>query len=104
LGRGCAIAWAAALLAACAGGGGGSTPSPTQITYSAKSGVAQKGPLILGSSVTAQELGASLSPTGKQYTYQTNSDLGTFNPNSSFTSQYVGEESELPNKSLKISR
>jgi N-acetylneuraminic acid mutarotase len=84
----------AELLTACGGGGGSSTggsaapPPPT--TYTATSGVAQKGPLILGSTVTAQELDANLSPTGKQYSYQTNSDLGTFNPNASFTSKYIG--------------
>jgi N-acetylneuraminic acid mutarotase len=40
--------------------------------------------------VIAQELSASLSPTGKQYSYQTTSDLGTFTPNNTFTSQYIG--------------
>src|SRR5437773_251817 len=29
-------------------------------------------------------------PTGKQYSYQTTSDFGQFNPNSAFTSQYIG--------------
>jgi hypothetical protein len=83
-------------LVGCGGGGsgssamppGGSPPPPA--TYSATSGVAQKGPLILGSAITAQELTATLSPNGKQYSYQTNSNLGTFNPNSTFTSQYIG--------------
>jgi hypothetical protein len=73
------------------GGGGGTsgetTPPPT---WTAKSGVAQKGPLIKGSTVTAQELDSSLSPTGAQFTYQTTSDLGTFSPTSTFTSQYIG--------------
>jgi N-acetylneuraminic acid mutarotase len=73
-------------LAAC-GGGGSSAPSAT---YSAKSGVAQKGPLIKGSTVTAQELDSSLSPTGKQYSYQTTSDFGAFSPTNSFASQYIG--------------
>ena len=86
--RGCAFAWGAVLLSACAGGGGGSTPPA--VTYTATSGVAQKGPLIKGSTVTAQELDASLSPTGKQYSYQINSDLGTFSPTSAFSSQYIG--------------
>jgi N-acetylneuraminic acid mutarotase len=40
--------------------------------------------------VTAQELDASLSPTGKQYSYQITSDLGTFSPTSAFGSQYIG--------------
>jgi len=82
----------AAALGGC-GGGSGSTPPPPPAppkTYSAISGVAQKGPLIVGSTVTALELDATLSPIGKQYSYQTTSDLGTFNPNSIFNSQYMG--------------
>lgn len=81
-------------LASCGGGSGDSASigggPPPPVTYSAKSGVAQKGPLIRGSTVIAQELDSSLSPTGKQYTYQTTSDLGTFSPTSKFTSQYIG--------------
>jgi hypothetical protein len=79
------------LLGACGGGGGGasSTPIPPP-TYTATSGVAQKGPLIKGSTVTAQELNAMLSPTGAQYTYQIASDLGTFSPTTPFKNQYVG--------------
>lgn len=81
-------------LTACGGGGGstGSSPPPTPAskTYSATSGVAQKGPLILGSTVTAQELDATLSPTGQQYSYQITSNLGTFTPTSTFSSQYIG--------------
>jgi hypothetical protein len=46
--------------------------------------------LIQGSLVAAQELDSNLSPTGKQYTYQINSNLGTFNPTSVFSSQYIG--------------
>lgn len=78
----------ALLFAGCGGGGGGSrAPStPGQTTYSATSGVAQKGPLIRGSSVTVQELDSALAPNGKQYTYQISSDLGIFNPSSAFTS------------------
>jgi N-acetylneuraminic acid mutarotase len=80
------------LLNAC-GGGSASDPTPPvppATTYTAKSGVAQKGPLIKGSTVTAQELDSNLSPNGKQYSYQTISDLGTFSPTSTFTSQYIG--------------
>ena len=85
------VAVICAVLVGCGGGGGsGQSSAPAPGTYSATSGVAQKGPLIIGSSVTAQELSASLVPTGKQYSYQTNSDLGTFQPNSTFTSQYIG--------------
>ena len=84
--RGYAVAAYAVLLAAC--GGSGSAPPP--ITYTANSGVAQKGPLIQGSIVTAQELDAALAPSGKQYSYQVTSDLGTFTPNSKYGSQYIG--------------
>ncbi|OFZ68588.1 MAG: hypothetical protein A2V79_08855 [Betaproteobacteria bacterium RBG_16_56_24] len=76
-------------VAACGGGGGGSSGGSASSTFHATSGVAQKGPLLLGSTVTAQELDATLIPTGKQYTYQINSDLGTFSPTSTFTSAYI---------------
>ena len=79
-------------LSAC-GGGGGSGPMmtpPPPMTYTAKSGVAEKGPLIKGSTVTAQQLDANLSPTGQQFSYQTTSDLGEFSPTSTFTSRYIG--------------
>jgi hypothetical protein len=52
--------------------------------------VVQKGPLIKGSTVTAQELNPSLSPTGQQFSYQVTSDFGTFAPTSTFTSQFIG--------------
>jgi hypothetical protein len=76
---------------------GGSTTATVSIVvtasapgYTAKSGVAQKGPLIQGSTVTAQELDASLSPTGQQFSYQILTNFGTFSPTSTFTSQYLG--------------
>ena len=79
------------LLASCGGGGDGSAPPPPPpVTYHATAGIAEKGPLITGSAVTAQELDSSLSPTGKQYSYQISSDLGAFSPTSEFTSRYVG--------------
>jgi hypothetical protein len=78
-------------LQGCGGGGSaGSGAAPGTVNYIAASGVAQKGPLILGSTVTVQELDSKLSPNGKQYSYQVNSDLGTFNPTSSFGSPYIG--------------
>src|SRR5262249_31527891 len=100
-----AFACLAVGLAACSGGGGGgsasnSTPpvtatpppvtsNPPPATYSAKASVAQKGPLAQGSTVTVQELDATLAPTGKQYSYSVTSDLGAFSPNAAFASQYV---------------
>jgi hypothetical protein len=66
------------------------SPPPTAQSYSASSGVAEKGPLIKGSTVTAQQLDATLAPTGQQFSYQTTSDLGAFAPTSTFTSRYIG--------------
>lgn len=92
----CTFILMSVLLCACGGGGtnsnssNNSSASSSPTIYSAKSGVAQKGPLIAGSTVTAQELDSNLSPTGKQYSYQINSDLGTFSPTSAFTSRYIG--------------
>ncbi len=62
----------------------------TAPAYTAKSGIAQKGPLIQGSTVTAQELNSALSPTGQQFSYQILTNFGTFSPTSTFTSQYLG--------------
>jgi len=74
------------VLFGCAGG----TETGNPGRFSATSGVAQKGPLQLGSLVTAQEMNANFSPNGKQYTYQVNSNLGTFTPNTgNYTSPYI---------------
>lgn len=85
------------LMAACGGGGGGgngnnggSSNDPPAPTFRAEAGVAQKGPLINGSTVTVQELDSALSPTGRQFSYQVTSDLGTFSPTSTFNSPYLG--------------
>jgi N-acetylneuraminic acid mutarotase len=76
------------LLTACGGGTpkGDTTPVPPATTYTASAGVAQKGPLALGSTVTARELGLNLSPTGNLYSYATTSATGAFLPNSTFAS------------------
>ena len=63
--------------------------SLTAPTYTVQSGVAQKGPLILGSQVSIQEVDSSLNPTGKEYTFQTISDLGNFSPIVSFDSNLL---------------
>jgi N-acetylneuraminic acid mutarotase len=80
----------AALLAACGGGspGGSTTPVPPAATYTASSGVAQKGPLAAGSTVTAQELGLNLSATGNHYGYATDA-TGAFTPSDKYASQYL---------------
>src|SRR5689334_5561174 len=79
------------LLASC--GGGGASPPPVTDpppTFTVQSGLAQKGPMIKGSPVTAQELDSRLAPTGKQYSYQITNDLGAFSPTSTFTSAFIG--------------
>ncbi|AXI04313.1 LVIVD repeat-containing protein [Aquirhabdus parva] len=75
------------LLAACGGSSdhSSSVPDPSDSgSYSASSGVAQKGPFQQGSIVTAQELKLNMTPTGQQYSYQVTSNLGTFTPNNTF--------------------
>jgi hypothetical protein len=77
-----------ALLDACGGGSptGSTTPVPPTTTYKATAGVAQKGPLAVGSTVTARELGLNLAATGSLYSYTTTSTTGAFVPDSSFAS------------------
>ena len=71
-------------------GSGSTAPSVVSPAINAISGVAQ-GPLISGSTVTAQEVDASLNQTstGKQYTYTISSDLGAFSVASTFSSPYI---------------
>lgn len=58
---------AAVAIAGCGGGGG-----DDHAGYTVDSGTAQKGPLALGSIVTASELtAATLQPSGKEYTFRT---------------------------------
>ncbi|HEY8977506.1 MAG TPA: kelch repeat-containing protein [Burkholderiaceae bacterium] len=79
-----------ALLTACGGGSptGSTTPVPPAATYTAASGVAQKGPMAAGSTVTAQELGLNLSATGNHYGYTTDA-TGAFTPSDKYASQYL---------------
>jgi hypothetical protein len=76
------------LLTACGGGTpkGDTAPVPPATTYAATAGVAQKGPLSIGSAVTARELGLNLSATGNLYSYATTSTAGAFKPDSAFAS------------------
>ena len=80
----------AAQLTACGGGSpsGSTTPVPPAATYTAASGVAQKGPMAAGSTVTAQELGLNLSTTGNHYTYATDAS-GAFTPSDKYAAQYL---------------
>ncbi len=69
-----------ASLIACGGGGGDSSSNnsgTTGTTYKIENGAFQKGPFVAGTTVTIQELDASLQPTGKTYTTQTD-DTGRF--------------------------
>ena len=77
----------ATLLAACGGGSpAGSTATvPPAATYAATSGLAQKGPLVAGSTVSVRELGLNLSTTGNLYTYTTKAG-GAFTPSDKYAS------------------
>lgn len=74
-------------------GGGGSDDSATNnsgttgTTYKIESGAFQKGPFVAGTTVTIQELGDDLKPTGVTYTAVTD-DTGRFNA-TNIKSRYV---------------
>jgi hypothetical protein len=72
-----------ALLAAC------SANSPTSGKFSL-TGVAQKGPFVLGSQVNVAELDSTLTPTGRTFTTTIADDSGAFSlPNVQLASSYV---------------
>lgn len=77
-------AFISASLFACGGGGGSGDSSSNNTggtggtTYKIESGAFQKGPFVAGTTVTIQELGEDLKPTGVQYTATTD-DTGHFN-------------------------
>jgi hypothetical protein len=87
------------VLLACAPGcstsSGSGTPAdasspPTDATLTVTlSGVVQKGPYVLGSSITVQELDATLAPTGKSYNITTADNEGSFSLPVNLSSQYV---------------
>ena len=86
----CLMMLVSTVIASCGGGGGGTfSPPGSSGGYTVSSGVAQKGPLVKGSTVNVQELDGSLAPTGKSYSYQVTTDLGVFTPSSTFGSRYV---------------
>lgn len=83
-------------LIACGGGGDDTTANSTNnntnnrtntTTYKIESGAFQKGPFIAGTTVTIQELGEDLKPTGVTYTAVTD-DTGRFNA-SNIKSRFV---------------
>ena len=72
------------------GGGSSSSGVNTGITgYSLHNGIAEKGPFISGSTVTAQELDQNLSPVGEQFVYKVNTDIGTYISKNTFNSRYI---------------
>lgn len=74
-------ALAAVLLTACGGGGGDGVAVSDAGGYTVESGVAQKGPLAQGSAIWVNELAATTyTPNGREYTFRTNNDFGTFTP------------------------
>ena len=81
---------AASLLAACGGGssGGSTAAPPAATTYAATTGVAQKGPMAAGSTITVQELGLNLAAGGTSYAYTTTA-LGAFTPDAAFATPNV---------------
>ena len=80
------LALLSALLVSC--GGGGDAPSEG---FTVDSGVAQKGPLAVGSDIFINELSTgTYQPNGKEYTFRTNNNLGNFTPAGiSFGSSYL---------------
>ena len=74
-----ALVTALALLTACGGGSGGSSGGATTSgSYTISKGVAQKGPLQIGSTVTIAELDDNLNPTGKIFITEVTDNLGNF--------------------------
>ncbi len=71
-----------ALLVGCGSGGdggGGGSPGPAAVgSYTLSRGVAQKGPLQIGSTVTVAELDDNLNPNGKIYITEVTDNLGNF--------------------------
>jgi hypothetical protein len=78
----------ASAVSACTGGQASGTPDassrPTSI-----SGVVEKGPFILGSSVTVQTLDAHLVPTGQTFGVVTSDNLGSFVAPATIAAPYV---------------
>jgi YVTN family beta-propeller protein len=73
------------------GGGGGGDDGGTETTGAGSEivGLAQKGPFILGSDITVQELDDSLNSIGTQFTTEIINDLGEFTISPNLTSQFV---------------
>jgi len=78
------------LLAGCGGGGGdGDSGDDVAGTPYSINGKIQKGPFLIGSSVTIQELNDDLEPTGISFQTTTVNDLGHFNTTVEISTNYV---------------
>ena len=74
------------MLAGCGGGGGGSatgsnpggTPPPSSGTLRLVSATAEKGPFVIGSTVSVNRLDSQAQPTASTLTTQTDDNLGSF--------------------------
>lgn len=71
-----------AALSGCGGGGGaGDNVTRTDLGYQVDSGVVQKGPLTMGSSVSINELNpVTMVPLGTSYNFEIRDDYGSFQP------------------------
>jgi len=86
----CVLMGVISLVAGCSSGTIDSTVQQTANGFQVDHGLAQKGPLARGSSVTIEELESTkLAPNGKAYHYETTDDFGTFTPTSTFSSPYL---------------
>jgi hypothetical protein len=83
--RGCLLLAVGLPLSGC----GASGDNATAPSYKANNSFVQKGPYIRFSTVTVDELDQTLNPAGSTYTYQTNTDIGTFSPIDDFHSPYL---------------
>ena len=78
------------MLSGCGGGGGdGDSGDDVAGTPYSINGKIQKGPFLIGSSVTIQELNDDLEPTGTSFQTTTVNDLGHFNTTVEISTNYV---------------
>jgi len=86
---------AAVVLTAC-GGGDGAAVINQPSSFTAQSGLAQKGPLMQGSQITINELAYStFQPSGRSFDFEITNNLGTFDPSGiKFSSPYLSTTAE----------
>ena len=83
------------LAAGCKKNNNNAVPEPNPALPGTINGFAQKGPFIIGSSITLYELDSLLSPTGRVFNTQTTDDNGSFRfAISNLNSRFVTLEAE----------